>query len=61
MTGIIGEKGRRLAVIEGPGGQVAFLGERDTLCGMKILKIKGNHVVYSYKSQKNEWVLDEGR
>lgn len=54
VNGILEQKKKRTAIVEGPAG-VVFMRERDTLLGVKILKIEKEKVVYWYRGQKNEW------
>lgn len=58
LTGIMSTKKRKTITLEGPGGAVYFLGERDTLCGVKVLKIDEHGVTYRYQAKKGEWTLD---
>jgi hypothetical protein len=58
VTGILSGKGRPTAIVEGAAGDISFLGEGDTTCGVKILKIRDGLVVYSYRKEKKEWTLD---
>ena len=58
LTGILSGGNHHTAMIEGPGGAVWFLKEKDTLSGMKILKISEQAVTYYYQKKKNDWVLE---
>ena len=58
VTGILSGKGGMTAILEGPTGEISFLGEGDTTGGVKILKIRSGLVVYSYRNQRKEWTVD---
>ncbi len=58
VTGILSGKGRMTAILEGASGDISFMGEGDTTCGVKILKIREGLVVYSYHKEKKEWRVD---
>ena len=58
VTGIFSGNGGMTAILEGASGDISFLGEGDTTCGVKILKIRDGLVVYSYHKEKKEWTLD---
>lgn len=57
LTGIILNAKRRTAVIERQYGNVWFLQEKDTLNGLKVLKIKEKQVTYLYQKRKEVWNL----
>jgi len=59
LTGILSAGKHHTAMIEGPGGAVWFLQEKDTLSGMKILKINEQAVTYFYQKKKNDWILEK--
>lgn len=58
VTGILSGNGGMTAILEGSSGDISFLGEGDTTCGVKILKIRDGLVVYTYHKEKKEWTLD---
>jgi hypothetical protein len=57
LTGILVNKNKRTALLEGQDGSVSFLQEGDSVAGIRILKIKEKLVVYSFQKRKGEWAL----
>jgi hypothetical protein len=58
LTGILTAGKKHTAMIEGSNGAVFFLHEKDTLSGLKILRIDGQAVTYFYQKKKNDWILE---
>lgn len=53
LTGLIRQKGRKTAVLQGPQGDVIFLHEKDTLSGgLAILRIGTGEVEYRFQRRK---------
>ncbi|HOV98348.1 MAG TPA: hypothetical protein PK595_02110 [Bacteroidota bacterium] len=59
LTGIVLDKNKKTAMLEGYNGSVYFLHENDTIDGLKILKITENEVNYFWRKQKGKWELTE--
>lgn len=57
LSGIVINNKRKTALLKMKDGQTYFLGEGDTLAGIRILKIQSRSVTYSFAKQKHEWVL----
>jgi hypothetical protein len=58
VTGILSGNGGMTAILESATGDISFLCEGDTTCGVKILKIRDGLVVYFYHKEKKEWTID---
>ena len=58
LTGLLYGDGGRTAILEGEKGEIHFLGEGDTIAGMRILKIYKSSLLHEYHKQKREWTLD---
>jgi len=59
LSGIVTAERKKTAMLEAPDGAVFFLREKDTLYGMKILKITAESVEYFYQKKKSSWMLDK--
>jgi hypothetical protein len=59
LAGIVTADKNKTAMLAGTDGSVFFLREKDTLGGMKILKITQQGVQYYFKKKKGEWVFDK--
>lgn len=57
LTGILGVKKRKTAVIEDPSGATYLLQKGDTLAGVTILAIAEAKVEYRYKKKHSSWIL----
>lgn len=58
LTGILTQKKKATAVLQGSDGTTFFLGRWDTLLGVRILRIEPKMVSYSYSGKKALWVLE---
>jgi hypothetical protein len=58
LCAIIGTGTGRSAVLEDQRGQVFVLGEGDTLSQLRVTKISGREVYYSYIGKKEKWNLE---
>jgi hypothetical protein len=57
LTGILGVKKKKTAVIEDPSGSTYLLQTGDTLAGVTILVIAESKVEYRYKKKHSSWIL----
>ena len=57
LTGIMVRHRKKITVLESHDGSVFFLGEGDTLAGLKVLNIGDEVVSYSYKNKRQSWQL----
>jgi hypothetical protein len=55
LTGILVNKKKRTALVEGSDGSVYFLQPGDTISGVQILKISEKVVIYTYQKKIGDW------
>jgi hypothetical protein len=55
LTGILVNKNKRTALVEGSDGSVLFLQPGDTISGVQIMKISEKVVIYTYQKKIGDW------
>ncbi len=58
LTGIIENRAKKTAVVEGSNGETYFLVEGDSVGGVKIVAIEKEKVAYRYANQEKEWMIE---
>jgi hypothetical protein len=59
LTGIVvGTTNKRTAILERTDGSVYFVGESDTLDGLKIISIRKESVDYLFGGKNYDWQLN---
>lgn len=57
LSGTLLRTGRRMAILEGEGGEVYYLAERDTLSGVRIIKVYQDSVRFAYNGRRALWAI----